>query len=606
MPDHGAQFLTLSKQIQKTISPHVACLSSQNCQSIKYLMEHMINQFINKGEYSSDEGELLVDETKVQYKKTQLTLPVLKCWYEDLYKEKPVTSPKKIRIKNKRKVLVVIIPDFESFNSQVLQKFILIISWYIKVLPFVFVLGIATSLTTLHMSLPYQVSSKISVQVFNSQPSTVYLNNILDDLFFTLDCPFQLGGKVFNLFTDIFLFYDLSVNNFIQNIKYAMAEHFCYGNAMALCSFDKKKITQTLTKFSHEDFENVRRLISFRKLVENESYENRIKLLTDDEYLKIVLEEEINKIIKYIRRLHIFLKCLLIMVEDLPKAPLGKQVRELYSVTVSKNISKTPEYKECFQLLGFQSKEELSVKLSKVIDYLSPLINSHSKQNKIKDFVNQLNTFLNNMNNFNMNDIEEAVLEIENEDNVITGQMDRKQLKEKLLRMSKQTDKPLNKYERIRKDIIQCIKDTMDKYLIEPNTFYFHEIFFFNNISIQNYIIGAHRSAIHNALNDPHYYLQCASCCEIPNNSAIKLTMPDICIAYKLHLECGKMINLYDWLQAFLSILDPADVDNESRREVNPELQARFTQAVAELEYLGFVKSSKRKADHVTRLTWGG
>lgn len=106
------------------------------------------------------------------------------------------------------------------------------------------------------------------------------------------------------------------------------------------------------------------------------------------------------------------------------------------------------------------------------------------------------------------------------------------------------------------------------------------------------------------------------------------------------------MINLYDWLQAFLSIVDPEDVDNESKRTVNPELQypywfccdsycsvflhffivsslliitralfilflnklnrARFTQAVAELEYLGFIKSSKRKADHVTRLTWGG
>ena len=25
--------------------------------------------------------------------------------------------------------------------------------------------------------------------------------------------------------------------------------------------------------------------------------------------------------------------------------------------------------------------------------------------------------------------------------------------------------------------------------------------------------------------------------------------MPDICIIYQLHLECGKMINLYDWMQ---------------------------------------------------------
>jgi origin recognition complex subunit 3 len=82
--------------------------------------------------------------------------------------------------------------------------------------------------------------------------------------------------------------------------------------------------------------------------------------------------------------------------------------------------------------------------------------------------------------------------------------------------------------------------------------------------------------------------------------------MPDISIVYKLHLECGKMINLYDWLQSFLSIVDPQDIDDDSKPKVKPQLQARFTQAVAELEYLGFIKSSKRKMDHVARLTWGG
>lgn len=80
--------------------------------------------------------------------------------------------------------------------------------------------------------------------------------------------------------------------------------------------------------------------------------------------------------------------------------------------------------------MGFQSKEELSAKLSKIVNYLSPFIKDSNKPNKIKDFVSQLNTYLNEINNFNMNDIEEAVLEIENEDNVITGQMDRKELKE--------------------------------------------------------------------------------------------------------------------------------------------------------------------------------
>lgn len=54
--------------------------------------------------------------------------------------------------------------------------------------------------------------------------------------------------------------------------------------------------------------------------------------------------------------------------------------------------------------------------------------------------------------------------------------------------------------------------------------------------------------------------------------------MPDICVAYKLHLEGGKMINLYDWLQAFLSVVDPieADDDDEETRIVQPQMQYPF------------------------------
>lgn len=95
---------------------------------------------------------------------------------------------------------------------------------------------------------------------------------------------------------------------------------------MALCNLNKGTTKQVIKEFLHEDLESVRHLMSFRKLVENESYENRINLLTDDDYFRAVLSAEIIKIQKYIRRLHIFLECLLILVRDLPKTPLGKQV----------------------------------------------------------------------------------------------------------------------------------------------------------------------------------------------------------------------------------------------------------------------------------------
>nr|CAI5833367.1 unnamed protein product [Callosobruchus analis] len=601
MPDHAAQFAALINQLKQTETPHVVCLQSQECTHIKNMMENMISKFINADSLIEDEDE---DDHRT-IKKNQLNLPVLQCWYNNLYSEKNLSSPIKQQTKAKPNVLVVIIPDFESFATTVLEKFILIVSSYIKVLPFVFIFGVATSLNTLHTSLSYQIMSKINIRVFKSQPSIDYLDNVLENAFFNTNFPFHLGGKVFNLFVDLFLFYDLSVNNFITNIKYAMAEHFCYGNIMSLCTLSMSEARQTIEKFTHDDFENARHLLSFRKLVEDQTYENRIKLLTNDIYFIEVLMEHLKSIQRYLRRFHLFLKLLHILVHDLPKAPLGRKLRELYAMAVSKDIMKSDEYKQCFQLLGFLSKAELVPKISTIINILSPKVKS-SVNNKIADFLNKLEQHLKSMDDFNLDELQDAVEEIEDENLVDEAMDSRKQFKEKLLGLAKQkATKQLNKYEQLRKDILDVLSKAFEEYLVQPKHFYFHDIFFFDDISIKNNIVGSHRSAIHNALNDPQSYLQC-SCCEIYTTSTIKPTMPDICIAYKLHLECGKMINLYDWLQAFLSIVDHSEVDDESRRYVKPELQARFTQAVAELEYLGFIKNSKRKADHVARLTWGG
>ena len=80
---------------------------------------------------------------------------------------------------------------------------------------------------------------------------------------------------------------------------------------------------------------------------------------------------------------------------------------------------------------------------------------------------------------------------------------------------------------------------------------------------------------------------------------------PDVCIAYKLHLECGKLINLYDWLQCWLSIIaNSEDVNEVKDGVIDPRLHARFSRAVSELQFLGFIKPSKRKTDHVERLTF--
>lgn len=85
------------------------------------------------------------------------------------------------------------------------------------------------------------------------------------------------------------------------------------------------------------------------------------------------------------------------------------------------------------------------------------------------------------------------------------------------------------------------------------------------------------------------------------------------------------MINMYDWFSAFGMILERGlesatpNVKKPSKkkgRQQEPdferqggldqkEVQARFISGVAELQFMGFIKPTNRKTDHVQRLTWG-
>ncbi|CAH2075285.1 unnamed protein product, partial [Iphiclides podalirius] len=177
----------------------------------------------------------------------------------------------------------------------------------------------------------------------------------------------------------------------------------------------------------------------------------------------------------------------------------------------------------------------------------------------------------------------------------------RYKLKEKLLRATR-VDRVQSEYEMIRARFVSYLEEVFAKGLQPPHSRTFHEILFFSDVAnVKKQIVGSPRGAIHMALSNPVHYLQC-KCCVLPSLDSVADTLPDVCLAYKLHRECGKHINLYDWLQAFAAVLKPDEEDDQRFKDTS--VQARFTHAVAELQFLGFIKSSKRKTDHVMRLTW--
>jgi origin recognition complex subunit 3 len=165
-------------------------------------------------------------------------------------------------------------------------------------------------------------------------------------------------------------------------------------------------------------------------------------------------------------------------------------------------------------------------------------------------------------------------------------------------------------------------------------------------LTVTQLINPAPRSSILAALMHPHEYSRAVLDSHDAEPERTRLwDLPDTSIVFRRYLDAGRMINVHDWFESFQQILDArreaargdpapdaapeADVDSPTGRagrkvtvkpgrEVSPttsaavseeeeeeasrvETQARFVRALHELDFLGFIKHTKRKADHIIK-----
>ncbi|KAH9829557.1 origin recognition complex subunit 3 N-terminus-domain-containing protein [Rhodofomes roseus] len=103
--------------------------------------------------------------------------------------------------------------------------------------------------------------------------------------------------------------------------------------------------------------------------------------------------------------------------------------------------------------------------------------------------------------------------------------------------------------------------------------------------------------------------------------------LPDASILFRRYVEAGRMVNVYDWFQSFAVVLEGqrrrlrkrereaegedeeeseeegASAEEESEEWVE-EVQARFMRALHTLDWMGFVRHTGRKADHIIRTVY--
>nr|XP_015209156.1 PREDICTED: origin recognition complex subunit 3 [Lepisosteus oculatus] len=566
VPDHDVTLRRLSELLQQSATPFVVSLQSKECSALKQMVQKVLLQLMGctvSLDEEEEEQPALSEAADLPRKRAHCSLATLCDWYQAVQKKAAVPSPCKSRGSpgdgvGQSPPVVVIFKDFEGFNPRVLQDFIIICSQYIQKLPLTFVFGIATSPITIHHVLPHSVSSLLCIELFQSVPCTEHLAMVIDKLVLTTQFPLKLSGKVLRVLIGIFLYHDFSVRNFIKGLQLALLEHF-YNSPLSVLCCKKREALSRAQQLSHENCEGVRRLPSFMRYIENQEPQEQIELLTNDQHLKDVCQRLLRDLHTYHKQYYPVLRCLHTLTATLPKHPLGKQIRELHVTCLERNVWECEEYASALQLLSGQ------------------LDGTHPPEDRSA----------------------EGECTEEGEDASPRPRLQKKtdlfHLQKTLLEMKEsRRTKKLSRFEVLRNEALDFI-ETLVKYVL-------FKFALQTSVCVDIHLGRKDGSPV---VKTPILQNDALK----SEEGAISNAAPDICIVYKLHLECGRLINLYDWLEAYRTVVAAAegkDRDGTEAGTFDEEKHARFIRAVSELEFLGFVKNTKQKTDHVARLTWGG
>uniref|UniRef100_A0A8C2HR76 Origin recognition complex subunit 3 n=1 Tax=Cyprinus carpio TaxID=7962 RepID=A0A8C2HR76_CYPCA len=564
VPDHAMTFRSLCNLLQDSVTPFVVSVHAKECAAVKLLIQKVLEQLMGRGVSVDEEQE---DDTAL-LQKTQCTISALCQWYKTVTKERRRQENKCTQVSPKRKEnlakndlpVVVIFKDFEAFNSQVLQDFILICSRYTQELPFVFIFGIATSPSAIQHRLPHSVSSLLCIEVFHSLSCTQHLASVFDKLILNSQFPFKLSSRVIQVLVGIFLYHDFSVQNFVKGLQFSMLEHFNSQPLSVLCC-QKHEALLSAKILSKQNVERIRHLPSFMRYVETQEPQEQVRLLTNDEHVKEVCQKLLKNLHTYHKNYYPILQCLHSLTSSLPKFPLGKHIRELHVSCIEKNLWETEEYDSALQLLRILAKDELVAALRSCAEILKS-----ANTKRMQNVLQQLEDFLGRL---------EALQGVSSEDSsgngVVSAKMEYQrtdlfQLQKTLLEKESRRTKRMNPFEVLRSQVIDFIDSLVREYLTPAEFQPLNEVCYYSSSGVLRQRLNVTpRTSIQAALTHPFYYLKNESL--KTNTGTISSAAPDLCIVYKLHLECGRLINLYDWLEAYVTVMSAAEDQDTNSEE---------------------------------------
>lgn len=467
-------------------------------------------------------------------------------------------------------------------------------------LPLVMILGVATSTSAVMKTLSFTETTRIKLRGFTVSSSNSILNEIHNDIILTPRYPLQLSSGVFKYLKGVFMFYDLTAKNFMKAVHHNMLCHYSQGNAYSLCAKSFEQSKKNVRRLQHADFEVIRRLPSFRTYIDSiSSYEDVIAALENNEHLRKQLPHLLHDIYSYFYEFYAYIRFIWLLVKDLPGAPLGKKLSDVYvgfHAMQKSAVTDTEDFQKSWKLLAIMSKDEFINLLRRcnrsLIEYEKDFCvvnSSQTNQSVIETVRASLRKTRKNLEMLIEDSKNDLVTMDENQPPQTVSEpqkSSRQAYFTSLLIQGKQNNSG-------KTALIQRLLDYVKENIVEkisqcPPLI---ELFVYSDYEYaRDHLRGSPRSAIHMSLANPNHYLQVKSvfhfndifiyfflqhkfsckpsehfqcnCCVLENSNQLIATMPDISIAYKLLLESGQQVNIFDWMTAFNCITNDNQQEN--------------------------------------------
>ncbi|KAI5798857.1 origin recognition complex subunit 3 N-terminus-domain-containing protein [Geopyxis carbonaria] len=585
---HGPLFKQFTTRIRDIDQQGpVVVLTSKDAVNLKAALKKIIRDATLQDEgLDEDDEELIVGRKGA--KLLNYDLQILQNWHK-LHEGQKVT---------------VAIQDTEAFDAAVLADLIGLFSAYLDRIPFVLLIGIATSLDLFHEKLPKAAMRLMQGEKFDVERAEECLARIFNDAVASSQSVLRLGPEVSTIIIERQKEHTQSIQGFVAALKYAYMTHF-YGNPLSIIFAyldDEDGLFQALTD---DHVEAIRNTGSFRRAVQNKVMENDTEearaLVNDHEYLRAFVWQSMQKCRMYATDVSQGLEVFELSRNCLSSTTgLRNPRHELYPEALLGELHvESPMVREL--LLGI--KKMNSESLLRLIDTVVTKITIG-----IPDLVEHLVPI--------KAQIEKLISEAGDGNRNLTSEFDIATNVLRTTAVSKkiQLDKHksgLTKNDAEFSKLVQKVHNVLEEYFRNTlkglGDLFLHEIFFYDLPFPHKHIFAPRiRSNVELALSRPSHYLVC-ECCQSDEDdeNTLKASNPPTSIVYQLFLESGTLINGFDLWSAFNSVLQ-GDEDNEEGAVDELTAQALFFRSVAEMKFMGFLKQTRKRVDHLQKIAWKG